>query len=398
MYLIRKIINKCENSNNDWKRGVSGRRTIQIQQSDYDKFGKTALVEEAKDLEKQGLIVIEKWITRGSDIDRVAFRVENLSLFYEYLKENGEDNIWPKQEKVDYYAAILKTELKNGISKVWIRAYYEYLISRIERGNFPKDLDRMELYIPCFREIDGLKEPVYKRIFSKKVLKNSKAFEREVEKHVIAVARKYWEDIEDGMDNKEVLNQLFIIEYAQELEIKGPLQIKVRKDDKEIVLNMGDFLYGTVLNSATMEQCEILEKQPDIRKIITIENKANFVSAPFDAHTLYIFSHGYFSPKEREFLRRLEQILKKDEIEYYHSGDLDFGGISIYKYIKTKIFPEVKPYMMDVDTFNKYFEYAEAEDTETLEKLRNVNVPELEELKNKILETGMVIEQESFLI
>ena len=37
------------------------------------------------------------------------------------------------------------------------------------------------------------------------------------------------------------------------------------------------------------------------------------------------FSHGFFSPLECTFLRQL--IGKIPDVEFYHTGDLDYGGI-----------------------------------------------------------------------
>ena len=85
-------------------------------------------------------------------------------------------------------------------------------------------------------------------------------------------------------------------------------------------------------------------------------------------------------------------------MEVFHSGDMDYGGIRIFEYIQKHIFPGIKPLQMDVETYEKYEEYAKTISKETMEKLEKVNVPLLEELKEKLLETGNGIEQESFLI
>ena len=74
MYLIKKIIDKCENSSRDWREGATGGRTIRITQEDYDVCGKQELVDEAVKLETAGLIKIKKWVTRGSDIETIAYR------------------------------------------------------------------------------------------------------------------------------------------------------------------------------------------------------------------------------------------------------------------------------------------------------------------------------------
>ena len=215
------------------------------------------------------------------------------------------------------------------------------------------------------------------------------------------------------MDDKTVLSQLLLEEYAQELEMKGPLRLIIESGGKmqseegteiegetppDQEIDISAFIYGVTLNSAMLKYSRIAPKQPDIRRIITIENKANFVSVPYDPHTLYIFSHGYFSPKEREFLKKLAYILNEEDVGYYHSGDLDYGGIKIYEYIKKRIFPELRPYLMDVETYDRYLEYGEEAPESVLKKIKTVGLPEFQGLIGRMLETGLMIEQESFLI
>lgn len=79
---------------------------------------------------------------------------------------------------------------------------------------------------------------------------------------------------------------------------------------------------------------------------------------------------------------------------------MDFGGISIFQFIKEKVFPDLKPYRMDV----KDFEEALANGAgipmkdSTREKLERKEAGVLTELKAEILRTGMTIEQERLLI
>ena len=128
------------------------------------------------------------------------------------------------------------------------------------------------------------------------------------------------------------------------------------------------------------------------------ENKANYISMPYEDNTLIIFSHGYFSPKERVFLKRLYHVLKDKKVQYYHTGDLDFGGVRIFQFIKKEIFPEVQPFMMDVNTFERYKDLGEKADEGICRKLRGIKEPVLQNLIDKICDEGLVIEQESFLV
>lgn len=395
MYLVRRIIEKSEKSASDWRAGASGGRTMKIEQADYDKAGKSALIDEIVALEEAGLLTGVRWIIRGSDAERVSYRVESLPEFYGILKLE-EPGFSPKYEKIQDYQERIRSELAQRFRKEWIAGYYRWMLERLERGELFKDLEKLDIYFPALRGIDSLEGPVFKRVFSKKWLGNSKAFEKEAEKHIITLARTWCGEIDEGMDDKTVLSQLYIEGYAQELAVKGPLRIEL--SGKEIDLSA--FIYGTVLNSETLKNGKLCGSQPDIRRVVTIENKANFVSVSYEPHTLYIFSHGYFSPRERDFLTGLREILDKDNpVEYYHSGDLDYGGIRIFEYIRKRIFPEVQPLYMDVRVFEKYIKYTEEMEESAKKKLAGMEVSDrIAALAEKIVESGRILEQESLLI
>lgn len=237
---------------------------------------------------------------------------------------------------------------------------------------------------------------MYKRIFSKRFLSGSKVFENDIQNRVIADARKWNELVDEDkevMTDDEVLSEIGIETYHQELSIKGDLKLEL----DGYVIDTSAWRYGTVLNADVLKSAKLLPKQ-NIEKVVTIENKANFMATAYEEGTLYIFSHGFFSPKERTFLGKLREILVGTNAEYYHSSDLDYGGMRIYTYIKMHIFPELKPLYMDAKTFFRYKERAEQRDENYLEKIRKLDVPEeLQELKICILETGSTIEQESML-
>ena len=135
-----------------------------------------------------------------------------------------------------------------------------------------------------------------------------------------------------------------------------------------------------------------------IRKIITVENKANFVSTPYETDTLIVFSHGFFSPLECTFLRQL--IGKIPDVEFFHTGDLDYGGIRIFRHIREHICPRVRPLQMDADWYDRYLQYGYEIKPETLNKLKAMQgtEPLMEKLIEHILKGKMGIEQECFLV
>ena len=83
-YLVRRILDKIEGSSVDWRENASGNRSLKIQQEDFNRAGKSELLEEARMLEKRGLIQI-KWLEYGNDIEKIAYRLEQAGQFYELL-------------------------------------------------------------------------------------------------------------------------------------------------------------------------------------------------------------------------------------------------------------------------------------------------------------------------
>lgn len=406
MYLLDKIIEKCEyHSVKDWKPGEVGNRTITIQQKDYTKCGKTELINEIRDLEERKLIQV-KWVIRYSDVEKIQYSLEQLPRFYQLAEQEAKKNgntVISKYRLVQQYQDKIETEKKLCWKNDWIRRYYDSILEKLENigsGKIPKELEKFELYRDCLRGIDALDEPIFKRVFSKRYLGNTKKFEKEAQAHIITIAKTYSDDATEDMDDTSVLEQLLIKEYGQEMVLKGPLKLLIHETDgTDREINTSNFKYGLVLNTQTLKHVSVKNEIVPFQRIVSIENKANFEAMNYSEDTLYVYSHGYYGPYERVFLQKLAEILDANQqIEYFHSGDLDYGGIKIFEYIQKRIFPKLQPLNMDIDTYEKYKDFAEPIEAQTLEKLKKTKVPVLQELIDKLIEEGKGLEQEIFTI
>ena len=406
MYLLDKIIEKCEyHSAKDWKPGEVGNRTITIQQKDYTKCGKTELINEIRDLEERKLIQV-KWVIRYSDVEKIQYSLEHLPRFYQLAEQEAQkigETFVPKYRLVQQYQDKIETEKKLGWKNDWVRRYYDSILEKLENigsGKIPKELEKFELYRDCLRGIDALDEPIFKRVFSKRYLGDTKKFEKEVQAHIITIAKTYCDDATEDMDDTSVLEQFLIKEYGQEMVLKGPLKLLIHETDgTDREINTANFKYGLVLNTQTLKHISVKNEIVLFQRIVSIENKANFEAMNYSEDTLYVYSHGYYGPYERVFLQKLAEILDANQqIEYFHSGDLDYGGIKIFEYIQKRIFPKLQPLNMDIDTYEKYKDFAEPIEAQTLEKLKKTKVPVLQELIDKLIEEGKGLEQEIFTI
>lgn len=328
------IIRKCENSTVDWKEGMSGNRSVIFREQDFKETGKQDFMNQLMKLEKEGLLKV-KWYQYGTEAEKVWYRLEQMETIYQRLGKTPKfKRVNALKEEVDRQLALIQSQ--------WIRSYYQSFLRSLDKGDVPKALDtpKRELLFTCFKAIDCLREPVYKRIFSKKYLGNSKAFENHLQSKILSAARVYLDTVNDDMDDCQVLDQILINGYAHE-------------------------------------------------------------SMPYEEGTLIIYSHGYFSPDERAFLIQLERVLASIRTScgttYLHTGDLDYGGVKIFQYIKKRIFPNLQPYLMDTQTHEQYKAYGEPIETSKLEKLQRTTEPLLQPLIDKICAEKQVIEQESFL-
>ncbi len=184
--------------------------------------------------------------------------------------------------------------------------------------------------------------------------------------------------------------------------IKGELLLYFVDDrGRTAAVNTKIWKFGTILEGESLLHAELEPEQPQIQKVIIFENKMNFVMAPYEEGTLYLFVGGYPGPKVCRILHKLNKISKKRQrhIDVYHSGDLDYGGIRIFQYERNQVFPDLKPLQMDADTYLQHQQYSYPIREETKRKLKKLEDgnEQIKQLLELIIQEGRGIEQESFI-
>lgn len=350
--------------------------------------GMRNLINEAEELEKAGLIRAERK-NLGMDIVRIHYPV---SVIPELCIRAGVEDPRAKQLRWIRAAGKWAGEAKG----TFLEPYYDALLQRLEAGQDVKKPDMEDGdFFHCLNRAAAIESPVWRRQFSSEVLHDSKMFEKKYQDKVVTVLEKHSPLSEEGMTADDILRVHGVKTYSQTLEWKGPLVYRIGSGNP---IDSSVNLFGTVINAQTLEQAVPIAV-PGIRHIILVENKANYESMDFREDTLYIYCHGFFSPKELKFLGALTEITGGNT-EYLHWGDMDLGGIRIFLYNQRKLFPGLKPYRMDASAY----ETAIAQGAgipmkkEKKEKLQRLDAGDLDGLKECILETGMEIEQEALLL
>lgn len=382
--LAEWIINKVNTK--EWRMGnISGCKHYGASQMRewLDIFGRENLISQVQELADNNLIEVSGWTIGKNGWKEVIFPVENMSALIE-----REGLIDPRQELENKKQFILK--YRDCVSEPWLLAYYDEQLKQIEKGNIPEDAKDEKLY-HCLNEIVMLQQPSWMRMFSSRVLGKSKKFQKDYCKRIVTRLRKS-PRIDEDMEDYEVLAEFGIMTYSQTLQWKGPVVFELETGKR---IDLSFLTYGAILNSQTLLHAKIVSLQT-IKKIVVIENQANYENQIYDENTLYIFCHGFLSPLERNFLKRILE-LADETVRYYHWSDLDYGGIRIYNFVKKMLFPSLLPMHMDQETYEQCVAngYGIKLDSDKRKKLEKLEAGDLQQLKKCILEYNMEIEQEN---
>ena len=372
--------------------------------------GRSVLLRQAGELEKltgiSGKIIV-KWKAVRTEIEKITVSPDAIPLLCQV--EQIED---PRERQLSQME--LTENWKSRVAQAdWLIPYYDHILERLNSGKLVKDVPGLEdpLFFLFLNKTAEEREPLYRRAFSAQVctiwngiaqtkqseskITPTKRFEKIYQSAVLSVLKQYSPLYEEGMSDEELLTAHGILTYAQTLEFKGAVSYRI--DDGPAISTAAQ-IYGTMFNKQTLENAVPISIV-GIRQIMTIENKANYEKMQFRPDTLYIFCHGFFSPPERKFLSRVVALAGTDT-EYFHWGDMDYGGIRIFKFLQKNLFPKLKPWKMDVTDYKMALQMGASISLETdkRERFEQMDAGVLTPLKEAILKNGKEIEQELLLL
>ena len=408
--LSRYIIEKAECDS--YRAGTRSKQWhIEADQKLLDAVGgRSVLLRQAGELEKltgiSGKIIV-KWKAVRTEIEKITVSPDAIPLLCQV--EQIED---PRERQLSQME--MTESWKSRVAQAdWLIPYYDHILERLNSGKLVKDVPGLEdpLFFLFLNKTAEERKPLYRRAFSAQVctiwngiaqtkqseskITPTKRFEKIYQSAVLSVLKQYSPLYEEGMSDEELLTAHGILTYAQTLEFKGAVSYRI---DDGPAISTAVQIYGTMFNKQTLENAVPISIV-GIRQIMTIENKANYEKMQFRPDTLYIFCHGFFSPPERKFLSRVVALAGMDT-EYFHWGDMDYGGIRIFKFLQKNLFPKLKPWKMDVTDYKMALQMGASISLETdkRERFEQMDAGVLTPLKEAILKNGKEIEQELLLL
>jgi hypothetical protein len=338
-------------------------------------------------------------------ISKIWLKYDRLDKVYAHLARR------PKWETVDHVLSRLfdiKSQTKNiDWALSWLDESIEAIAKKRALGtSLPADRSEREdlftviLYLVERDEADDIETT--ERIFSMKCLGDSKRFELTVKKRLTRIlkAHLFKGDIKDDCSDEEALRAIGIVRYPERFEFAGSLSI---------ALPAGVVDYAPLPNGGSLSAVEVrlgrISIGQDVSRVISIENRTNYIEYIQKRQNketeLIIYHGGQFSPAKKIFLQSVASAMPKG-CEFYHWGDIDYGGFIMLARLRREISCKIKGWKMDVESLSRHIEFATGYKDSYRKRLESLlGIPELTDCApcvDFMLKNNIRLEQEAMLI
>lgn len=337
-----------------------GKNKSDFPEYDIEDFNVKTVINEAVCNLADETFIFYEWM-KGQDnhiLSRAWLNFEKTDEVYKFLNRK------PKKDVISSVVKELSDEIKR-VNTDWIIQFYSdasaFLKSHMKFGGLLSEnkYQREELY-KLLAFIDGNNYSALKeRVFSEKCFGDSKYFENNVKSVLLSILRRY---VSSDLNDNELLKFVGINKYPEQLEMCG--KIIVASNDMSVLKN-GFCIYPGDLDEVKWSVDRA------VSKIITIENRANYFSYLEGMKTpdeIVVFHGGQYSPAKKKLFELLSKAMPEN-CEWYHWGDIDFGGFSMLLRLRKEIRPSIIPYRMNSRELECYENYTQAFSNEYGEKL-----------------------------
>ena len=338
------------------------------------------------ELEKEGYLKID-WEERHHLIRDVLYHTS----FYSYYLERSsyEDYSLHNEKCLENIKNI-----QSQVTQTWIKSALESLYQK-EKKQICIDEIKLDHLLKAFQQLDENMDSHFEvpmRIFSRMCYDDSKLFENEVKSTMIAyIKQEYLHDVSIN-DDSYILKEVGILKSSLDLMFKGAMTITLKGQPVDLSL----FEDGISLAIPTLNKIETICLSDTINRIISIENKTNFLSASFKSDTLYIYTHGFCSEEEISFINRILDV--KQGLEVYHFSDIDLGGFRIFHHLESRLHCCLLPYHMDKETLIHYQKHGQKINDAYIKKLQQLSMPLFQEVIDYMTTYRIKLEQEALLV
>lgn len=365
----------------------------------------------ARSLERQGIIEIE-WLkdAPGRLLRRASLVESSVERAYSLL-----DRI-PRQElmyRLCRVAAEWRSRwLSDPVIPEWALKFAAGFVDLAQSGKAPAGFAPGDDQVldEVFRCLDGafrLEEETPYRIFSARVLGDSKALER-ISARVERVIREFNDEILADEPGAALAN-LNLVPNPQLMLLAGPITLEVGG----ITINVSK-LPDFALSSRSLKSACV--RDLDAERVLTIENLTSFhawvdyerrLAVPDGTRgsTLAVYLGGFLDRSRRAFLSMIRRYAAGGKtpdqggVRFFHWGDIDAYGLRILVHLRQATGIDFQPFLMDAGVLashlNRAKRFGDTQRRLLLEMREDPRYQEFRQVIDLMLENGVTLEQES---
>ena len=340
----------------------------------------------AEELERQGMISVV-WERHGTGrIERILLAADAAQLYQRM------GYTMPLMRVEEYRADI---SMLTAAAAIWVRRCCNVAHTILSENKIPSFLPKEnEIRAGLIRAILSLpaagENAVPKRVFSQRVFGDSKYFERCIEAPLLILLRRFAE--EPCETDAAYLDMAGITGHHGKVWIAGHMDFSLNGR----AYMLADFAGGIELTYDTVAAMEIDTLPPSV---LTVENLTNAEAlAQEEVDRLLVYTAGFPNRTIQAFLSKVSEI---QPLHIVHWGDLDYGGIRIFEYLRKNFFSHLMPYRMDVKELRTHRAFAQRLTDAQQKRLKALLCREdfarWHELIRVMLSEGIWLEQEALL-
>jgi len=346
-----------------------------------------------RELEAEGIVTLV-WpkYREQVEVTRIYIELDAIDRAYQLT------GVTPRNTKITTLRAIMSQLLTHPWNWVASWAQSTDTLLRI-RKSAGLDLDTLEVYDGLVRVLLALPlltESIPRRVFSQRVLGDSKAFEQLLEKPLLRLLRE--NGPEEYATDEEYLDSVNIVTHPKLTLLAGQLEFALNG----AVVTLSAFPGGMGLYQQSIKTLSIISLPT--APILIVENLTTYYQAlqqQASAWGLIVYAGGFPHSGTKQLLGKLSALInsKNPAVEISHWGDIDYGGIRIFEHLKETFFPSLRPYLMDTLTYFNHADQGIEFDEKYAEKLGSLlqadSYREWHPLLLEMLTRKIRVEQES---
>lgn len=337
-----------------------------------------------KSIEEEGYVFV---IYKNDLLKTITLNVDRVDDIYLLLNREAKKDKGLKE--LDFIKYELERTVDLPVSHAFLSKMQMLLEGNSSHEKYYKGIENLKLLLAIAKAVEKNDEEILLRNFSKKHFKDSKLLEKCASK-ILGLFNEF--DECQYASFLELCSKHYIIKHSGFAYVKGGFVLKINNQ----VIDLDKLATDFALSDNAIDKMDIL--QINASKVYTIENLTTYHYFN-DNDSIVIYLGGYHNHTKRKLLKKLQEA--KNNLQWFHIGDIDWGGFEIFLHLTEQTGIEFQPYLMGIDELKKYEEEClplTQADSVRLKKLLTDSRAELFYLVIKyMLEKGYKLEQESLI-